>query len=389
MARILFCWELGGALGHLATVQTLAARLHALGHEVHLATAARISPDAMHVPASLHTMPAWRPMKTAAVVRTYAHILRNVGYADPAQLSFHLRAWQGMFQRVRPDVLVCETSPTALLAARGMNLPTINIGTGFSIPPRVHPLPDLHHWAPLGAETFVGDEDSLTATINEVLRAEHRAGLHHLHEMFDATLTAVCSVPELDAYSERSLESYVGDLARLPGIQMHWPGSSSKRLFAYLKTFPELPQLLTALRQHDISVLIYAPGLPRAMVDRYRCAHMQFAPRPLDVNYTLRTASLVITHGHGLTLQALQAGVPVLNFPLLLEQHIVARRIAASSLGSFCSPWGSSRIAITLDALLNDRTFARRARVFADRYAHFRSDEQGARLATRIAELAN
>lgn len=229
MARILFCWELGGALGHLSTLQTLALQLHALGHELHLATSGAMTARALGMPVSLHAVPAWRPSKKAAgSVRTYAHVLRNVGYGDPTQLAFQLRAWRETLQQVRPDVLVCESSPTALLAARGMNIPTINLGTGFSIPPRVYPLPDLHHWEPDSGNSFATDEDSLTATINAVLKSEQLAPLSRLYEIFETTGTAVCSVPELDAYSDRPPDSYVGEVARLPGLRMAWPSSPGK-----------------------------------------------------------------------------------------------------------------------------------------------------------------
>jgi UDP:flavonoid glycosyltransferase YjiC (YdhE family) len=193
----------------------------------------------------------------------------------------------------------------------------------------------------------------------------------------------------LDAYSDRPLDSYVGEVARLPGLQMDWPSSPGKRVFAYLKSFPELLQLLALLRQREVSALIYAPGLPHALIKQYQCERLRFADRPVNVSYVLSTASLVITHGHGLTLQALQAGVPVLCFPLLLEQHIIARRVDALGVGSFCSPWGSDRIARTLDALLGDEKITQQAQAFARRHAHLDPDTQATRLAARIAALAN
>jgi UDP:flavonoid glycosyltransferase YjiC (YdhE family) len=389
MARILFCWELGGALGHLSTVQALATRLHALGHELHLATTAAMAANAPRMPVSFHAVRAWRHSRGAVRnVRTYAHVLCNVGYGDPQQLIVQLRAWKEIFRQVRPDVLICESSPTALLAVRGMNIPTINVGLAFSIPPRIYPLPDLHHWEPAGSSSFSNDEDVLTETINTVLAAEQLPPIPRLHDMFAATYTAVCSVPELDAYCDRPPESHVGEISRLPGQQAHWPAASGKRVFAYLKPFPEVIQLLDALRQRELSALIYAPSLPHALTSKYRNARVHFVDRPLDVSHTLRTASLVITHGHGLTLQALQAGVPVFGFPLTLEQHIVARRVAALNVGSFCSPWGSNRIAHTLDTLLDDESFTRNAQAFASRYAHLDPDTQATGVATRIAALA-
>lgn len=389
MARILFCWELGGALGHLATVQPLAARLAALGHEVHLATSATRLPRGLQLSATFHTVPGWsHPSSPAGAVRTYAHVLRNVGYDDPGQLASQLRAWRRIFQRVRPDVIVFETSPTAMLASRGLDVATVAIGTGFSVPPPVYPLPDLHHWEPAADVSSRDDEDALTSLINDVLRSSHLPAIEHLHDVFSATCTAVCSVPELDAYDGRPVERYVGELAHLPGERVDWPGSASHRVFAYLKSFPELPQLLKLLRERNVSALIYAPGSPREFAQRFRSPRILFAEQPLDVSHLLRTASLVITHGHGLILQSLQAGVPVLCLPLLLDQHIVARRVAALKAGSYCSPWGSTRIGATLDSLLTDATFTQHSLAFRARYSHFHPETQATQLAARIASLA-
>jgi UDP:flavonoid glycosyltransferase YjiC (YdhE family) len=395
MARILFCWELGGASGHLAIIQTVAERLHALGHELHLA-ATRANMDraavfrASALPMTFHAMPAWRHSPRATRdVRTFAHILRNVGYSDPHQLAFQLRTWKTLLRTVRPDVLVCETSPTALLAAKDMDIATVVIGSGFSIPPRVYPLPDLRFWDPADARALGNDEDELTATINNTLAAAGEAPLSRLRDLFEATHTAICSVPELDTYSARPVERYVGEMLKLPGIQPPWP-DAPKRVFAYLKTFPELSRFLgELLRRRDVCATIYAPGVPRSVIDPYRCARVCFVDQPVDVGYILRSASLVVTHGHGLTTQALRAGIPVLSFPLLLEQYILARRVSALGAGDLCSPWKSERIGTTLDALLEENSaFAQRAQQLASRYAHLDPASQSTQLAAHIGALA-
>lgn len=396
MARILFCWELGGALGHLAVIQTLVERLHASGHELHLAaTRAKMAREAIDIASRMsiafHDVPSWRqPRQAVRDVRTYGHILRNVGYADPTQLTFQLRTWKTLLRNLRPDVLVCETSPTALLAARGMNIATVVIGTGFSIPPRSYPLPDLQSWDPVDPRLLGSDEDELTATINRTLAASGDAPLSRLHDLFEAVSTAICSVPELDPYSARPLDCYVGEMASLPGMKPQWPADAPKRVFAYLKTFPELSQFLRELlRRRDLCAMIYAPGAPRELIDPYRCARICLVEQPVDVSYILRSASLVATHGHGLTLQALRAGVPALSFPLVLEQHVLARKVAALGAGDFCSPWGSDRIGRTLEALLENPSFTQRAQQFASRYANLDPVSQATQLASRIGALAS
>jgi UDP:flavonoid glycosyltransferase YjiC (YdhE family) len=391
MARILFTWELGGALGHLAIIRTLAEHLHASGHRLHLATP---NPKAAawtmrDLPVEFHAAPTWHPRRTQPVerVHSYAHILHNVGYGHRQTLAAHLRAWQSLVRAIEPHVLVCETSPTALLAVRGSGMATVQIGTGFGIPPQSYPLPDFRFWDLAATGALRRDEDTLTGIVNAALSDAGGGTLTHLHEIFETALTAVCGVRELDPYRDRVTDCHVGSIGRLPGQQPSWPPGAAARVFAYLKPFPELPQLLQALQRRKVHALIYGPSLPREVVTRYRSNELQFVAEPVDVDHASRTASLAITNaGPGVTLQALCGGVPVLCFPLLLEQHVLARNIDAQGLGRFCSPWGSDRIAATLDALLDDPGFTRRAAEFAARHADLDPGVQAARLAARISK---
>ena len=50
---------------------------------------------------------------------SFAHILHNVGWDSEVGLGGLVDAWRAIYEMVKPDVIVCEHSPTALLAARG------------------------------------------------------------------------------------------------------------------------------------------------------------------------------------------------------------------------------------------------------------------------------
>ena len=51
--------------------------------------------------------------------RTFAHILHNIGFSNVAELTTMTGAWRQLFEHVRPDLIVFDHSPTALLAASG------------------------------------------------------------------------------------------------------------------------------------------------------------------------------------------------------------------------------------------------------------------------------
>jgi UDP-N-acetylglucosamine:LPS N-acetylglucosamine transferase len=394
MGRILFTWELGGALGHLASFRPLAKRLHQLGHEIHLAAnnvsaAARILLD---IPVTLHPIPVWRPRHAGSIsaVHTYAHVLHNIGYRDPNKLLAHLRAWQILLREITPHVLVCEASPTALLAARGSGIASVHVGTGYGIPPPSYPLADLHFWKPAHPDTMRSDEDLLTENINAALSALGGSVLSRLHDLFETELTALWTVKDLDHYRGRSTDSYIGSIAHLAGEQPPWPTAAGPRVFAYLKPFPELPKLLQQLKRRSASALIYGPSLPPDIAARFQCDNIHFMQTPADISYISRSATLAITNaGHTLSLEMLLAGIPLLCFPLLLEQHVLARNVDALGAGRYCSPWRSDRIGSALDALLDDSSYAQAAQCFASRYSNLSAPHQATLLAARISALVN
>jgi UDP-N-acetylglucosamine:LPS N-acetylglucosamine transferase len=392
MARILFTWELGGALGHLTSIRSLADHLLQLGHEIHLAVRNTIFvAETMHgLAVTFHAIPNWRTPKTPLVnpVHTFAHVLHNVGYRDSDELATLLRSWQSILHRVKPHLMVCEASPTALLAARGSGIPIVHVGTGYAVPPESYPLPDICFWNPADPESSRSDEDALTSNINRALDAIGSPPLLRLPDLFDAKLTALWTVKELDHYRNRSTDNYVGSIAQLPGDQPPWPAVSGPRVFAYLKPFPELPQLLQQLQRRRVCALIYGPTLPPEIATRFHSENLHFTAKPINISYVSRSAALAITNaGHSLALEMLLAGVPLLCFPILLEQHVLARNIDALGGGKYCSPWRSDRIGKSLDALLDEPSYKAFAQAFANRYSRLQASEQAASLAARISAL--
>ena len=81
----------------------------------------------------------------------------------------------------------------------------------------------------------------------------------------------------------------------------------------------------------------------------------------------LEHASLVITHcGHGTTLKALAAGLPLLCIPMGRDQNDTAARVLNQGAGIRLSPKASAkRIGNAVDRLLADPTYAAEAQRMA------------------------
>jgi UDP-N-acetylglucosamine:LPS N-acetylglucosamine transferase len=392
MACILFTCELGGALGHLANVRVLAERLHRCGHEIHVATNdPYVATQVMRgLPARLHAAPTWRQRRILPVehVRTYAHVLHNIGYDEPQTLTQQLSQWQTLLARIKPRIVVCDASPTVLLACRGTDIPTVVVGTGFDVPPRLYPLPELTFWDPGNSKQLKQDEDAILLTTNRALEAVGNDPLATLSDIFAAKMTIITTVRELDHYPLRESDDYVGPIAEMFGEIPRWPDAATHRILAYLKPFPELPRLLQYLQRREVPSIIYGPSLPPRIAMRFRNSFLYFANNPVDIAQASQSATLAITNGgHGLSLQMLLAGVPLLLFPLVLEQQVLARTVDAMGVGKYCSPWRSDRIETAVDSMLDDSLCSKHAAAFAARHKPFRSIDHATRLTQQIDEL--
>src|SRR5262245_17818663 len=138
MATILFTWELGGGLGHVLPMRPLVSRLVQEGHRILLAARDQTAARSAFVGENIAILPIPRQPRVVDRISnpvTFPHILHNVGLGNQRQLESNVRAWRETFAFVRPDLLVLDASPFALLASRGVDVKRALIGTGFFCPP--------------------------------------------------------------------------------------------------------------------------------------------------------------------------------------------------------------------------------------------------------------
>lgn len=338
MSTILFAWELGGGLGHATRIQPIAEALVRRGHRVvvvakDLAAVARVfdRTPVVALQAPFFVGRAARPIQRPA---SFAHILHNVGFDNERQLAVLAEAWSKIFEWVGPDVIVCDHSPTALLAARRSRAKRVALGDSFCVPPDRCPLPDLRPWLGERTHQLRRDEDELVDRVNRVLAVWKRPPLARLSEVYaNVDDTFLVTIPELDHFASERTTGYVGVPVSPGGCVPEWPKGDGPRVFCYLRPFPNLPVLLTELANSKAPTLAVIPGLSAEVRQRFSSTTLRFPSQLLDLTQVALSCDLAVVHAtHNTTAVFLMEGKPVAMIPTQLEQSLLARRV--SNLGA-------------------------------------------------------
>lgn len=393
MASVLYAWEFGANLGHIGTFLPIARALRDHGAAVHWVVtqphqAARLLPKAGFdwLPA-----PVMAEQKREGPPLSYADILVRFGYADSLDLLGLVVAWRQLLRLTGASVVLADHSPTAIVAARTLDIPVMLFGSGFFAPPRVHPTPNMRPWSPVSADYLLATDQLVLQNINAVLEGYGKPRLEFLAQLFDVAEDSLLSFPELDHYPARGPARYWGMLPAAVAADSTWPAVPGPRVFSYLR--PETPHLEAALQAlHGLqgSILIYAPGLPAQLMERYAAPHVAFSPVPVDLNKVARQADAGLTYASpAATVAFLMAGKPVLMIPGHLEQFLFAKRVEEMGAGLIQNPeHPPHNLASMLQQVLVDPAFRANAGAFATKYANFDQNAVMTHIVARIEELA-
>ncbi|MCW5605779.1 MAG: UDP-glucuronosyltransferase, partial [Burkholderiales bacterium] len=116
MSRILFAWEIGKGIGHLAPFRPVAERLLARGHELTAAVRDLHSANAVFGSLAVRLVQAPFCDRTynglAEPPLNYAEILMRFGYLDNGMLSALIRGWRGLIEMSGADLLIADHAPS-------------------------------------------------------------------------------------------------------------------------------------------------------------------------------------------------------------------------------------------------------------------------------------
>jgi UDP:flavonoid glycosyltransferase YjiC (YdhE family) len=374
MSRILLAWELGAGFGHLGPFFGLLPRLLERGHELHIAVreisgAAQALGD---LPVMLHQAPLC--LNTYGGLHdpplNYSEILMRYGYLEPSMLGAMLKAWRSLILGTGADVVIADHAPTALLAARSLDVARAVIGSPFNVPPAVAPVPNMRPWIAVSPARLADSDRRVLEVINSQLSQTGR--LSAIHGIFEGATRLFSGVPELDPYGPRDPGDYLGLLSSSTGHAVPlWPAGEGVTVFVYLHAdYPHAERTLQALASSSARVLVYLQGGGETLVRRFAGARLQFAAGLLDFRRLVAECALCVCHGNvGTTLGMLQGGRPVLVLPRHLEHYLLGRTLEHLGCGRVVNPEDPAPdITGALAAMLGDPAYARSARVLSGRH---------------------
>jgi UDP:flavonoid glycosyltransferase YjiC (YdhE family) len=389
-------WELGANMGHIDRMLITARALRSRGHEVTFALKdlarahARVVLDGFPVVQS----PLWLPrMVHPPKLVNFSAVLAAAGWLDGPGLAGLLSAWRSLFDLARPDLLVCDHAPTAMLAMRRRGIPVAAIGNSFELPPhRCAAFPSMSYWDSTQPAACERSDALVLAPVNKALALMGDDPLPRLTALFDDVRCLAASLPEFMHYAsgqEGITEvgpSYVGD----SGIAPAWPVAEGRRVFAYLSPeHDDFEKVMAALRSPGIVALVHAKGLSADAVKRLSGPALRFEASPVQMDATMSTAEFVISHASiGTVTAAALAGRPQLTLPNHMEQYMMSRRMADTGIGLAVEPGSKGNdYAALLRKLMNTPSFATAAAELAQRHRGVTPAATGERIAGELAAM--
>ena len=297
--------------------------------------------------------------------------LFNRGFGHHDVLRRRFTWWREALSAIRPDLVIAEFAPNALMAARSLGIGNVLAGATFYTPPSSLPrFPDLltpeaaaAHGIPpdLAAPT---DEDRLCSVINEALVPLGLPQLDRLAELYTADLALPRGLSLCDPYARWRETPLILPIPCLPAPSE----TDGDEIFIYFST-TELKEaaICEALGRLPLPARLVAPRMTPEQARMLSAnPNLRIAETMQSPDAIVARSRLILCAGQSGTLGlALLAGVPVLALPMQHEQLSNALRASAQIDTCHVLPRQqrtAARIVDTLAELFHDPEQQHRAR---------------------------
>lgn len=341
MAKILVGWELGSERGHVALIAPVVHELCQRGHDVSVAVKNLTAISGLRWDRKLVRVfqaPVWPPTAPGQfqpMSQTVGDDLSSVtGICIAEQVQLRAQAWANLIDVFDVDLVLAESAPTLLLAAR-RRCRALAFGSAYLLPPPGLALPSVADVRIQPSKESAVREEALRKSFHIADRALGGDGLHRFSDIFSVP-TWVCNLPELDPYSCLRSTPAPGPL-EVPQIderalRHRVSPSIQDRVFVYAKPSPVLTSLMASIAPRCRQIEVYIANAPANTINTY--SNVTLHKVPLDLHRRLPEFSAVVHFGGlNLTAEALFAGVPQLILPQHLEQNATALAVTRLGVG--------------------------------------------------------
>jgi len=393
--HITFVWELGGGLGHLTSFSPLAKALIDAGYQVsvvakNVSSAGEILGD---LPVKIYQAPIIRQkFNKLEATYSYAEVLLDLGYKSSTELYPLVDAWKNIFDLLKPDLVIADHSPTALIACNILQLKKILIGVGFFSPPHVSPLPVFVSTQVPDKNRLQKHETLILNSINSVLKSFDKDGLDSLYKLFKTDDDFLCTLPELDHYPERENAKYWGPRFDIDtGTPFTWKKLKTEKVFAYIKeNTPNFDLLLLALIESKKNLVLYIPQASHKTIQLCKkTKNTVLLQEPANMKQVLEQADMIVCHaGHGVVSAALLQGKRLLLVPSQLEQSILVFLLAKKRLVAAINPRNDNiNYNAAIEFTCTNEELGRNVKLFRKKYAEFNSSQQLKNMVKSCADI--
>lgn len=343
MASVILCSELGRGAGHLARLADYAVELEAQGYSVKLVThdihaAHRISEfvDVALFPAPVYVEQNFDLGQPTPNHISFASILRHNGYQDVHTLAPLLRGWLHLQATLNADLVVADHAPTALLAAKLLQVPRIMTGNGFCVPPLSIPLSSICPWKDISEAKLALEDEGLVHVINDTIDELGFSGIHfkHAHELFADAAQWIFSVPEMDHFGSREQPYVVRWYNASPRLVPEWPKAKGDKILLHMSAdSPYLNMTLEQLQLLQQPVLAVIPGVSDGLIERYRGTSMTLQREAVDLKQAADGCNVFINTGnHDVVYELLSYGIPSIILPTEPDEIMLAYQLMQQGL---------------------------------------------------------
>lgn len=333
--KYLLAWEMGGGLGHVMALHEIARQLQADDHQV-LVVLKNLDYAFLFEKMGINTCIApseKRYMPYHSSPNSMAEILWCNGYGNTANLSSLVAAWTMIIEQFKPDLVIADYAPTALLSAKANNIKSMAVGCVFSFPPTRSGV-QFRYVSDAECSRLSHVENSIALTINCVLANHGVLSDTAANQAFYGDTSFLCGFPSLDYYAGKRIINYMRPIKNNGDYLMTaWQGKPYKVLVYIKNNYEALYDLfnqINAFTQAEFIVYLAGPISEGLNLK----SHVQLYREPINIDPLLERADLLICHaGSGLVNQALMKQVPLLCLPMHYEQFLMATRVQELGVG--------------------------------------------------------